>query len=238
MTPADEYEREPDGDDALAAEYVLGVLQAVERQEAARRIDSDTEFRRLVTQWEERLAPLSASYAERNPPASVKQALDRRLFADEPRDRPALSRLWRSLALWRGLAAAATVALALFIAVSVLRPPVETQPVRFVASLAAPGSDVRYLAVYDVAHNRVGLSHVSGPRASNRDFELWIIKPGSAPVSLGIIPVGATVHLPSEKAGGLPDQGAALAISLEPAGGSPTGQPTGPVVAAGDLRKI
>jgi anti-sigma-K factor RskA len=33
-------------------------------------------------------------------------------------------------------------------------------------------------------------------------------------------------------------QGAVLAISVEPAGGSPTGQPTGPVVATGDLKSI
>src|SRR5690606_32303276 len=117
--------------------------------------------------------------------------------------------------------------LALVIAASILRPPVEeAPPVRFVASLAAAGSDVRYLAVYDVAHNRVGLSHVSGARASDRDSELWIIKPGSAPVSLGVIPVGATVRLSSEKIAALPDQGAVLAISLAPEGGSATGQPT------------
>jgi len=29
-----------------------------------------------------------------------------------------------------------------------------------------------------------------------------------------------------------------FAISLEPHGGSPTGQPTGPVVASGDLRAM
>jgi anti-sigma-K factor RskA len=34
------------------------------------------------------------------------------------------------------------------------------------------------------------------------------------------------------------EQGAVLAVSVEPPGGSPTGQPTGPVVATGDLKNI
>jgi anti-sigma-K factor RskA len=33
-------------------------------------------------------------------------------------------------------------------------------------------------------------------------------------------------------------EGAALAISLEPKGGSPTGAPTGPVVALGALKRF
>jgi len=56
---------------------------------------------------------------------------------------------------------------------------------------------------------------------------------------MGIIPPGATTHVAvsAEERKKLA-QGAVLAISLEPAGGSPTGQPTGPVVAAGDLKRI
>ncbi|RUV29618.1 anti-sigma factor, partial [Mesorhizobium sp. M7A.F.Ca.MR.148.00.0.0] len=91
---------------------------------------------------------------------------------------PAESRggLWSSLAFWRGLAAAAVAALAIYILVPTLNPPVEQPQARLVASLAAEGSDVRYLAVYDAAHHEVGLSHVSGERASGKDFELWMIE--------------------------------------------------------------
>ncbi|TIT10440.1 MAG: anti-sigma factor, partial [Mesorhizobium sp.] len=106
-------------------------------------------------------------------------------------------------------------------------------------SLAADGSDVRYLAVYDAARREVGLSHVSGERAAGKDFELWMIEGKDPPVSMGVIPAGQTAHMtisPSvqEKLA----QGAVLAVSVEPAGGSPTGQPTGPVVAAGDLKNV
>ena len=98
---------------------------------------------------------------------------------------------------------------------------------------------MRYLVLYDAARGDVALSHVSGERGQDHDFELWMIEGGNAPVSMGVVPVGATAHVaatPEEQK--KLDKGAVLAISLEPKGGSPTGQPTGPVVAAGDLKSI
>lgn len=240
MTLAEDNGPERGGDDMFAAEYVLGVLPADERQIASRRIDSETDFARLVDGWEVHLSPLAAAYREIEPPASVKAAVDRRLFAStaaapaEPRPG-----LWSSLAFWRGLAAAAVAALALYIAVPYVNPPAVQPQTRLVASLAADGSDVKYLAVYDTAHHDVSLSHVSGERASGKDFELWMIEGKNAPVSMGVIPSGATAHIVvSPAAQQKLAQGAVLAVSLEPPGGSPTGQPTGPVVAAGDLKSI
>lgn len=238
MTLEQDNGPEHGGDDLLAAEYVLGVLPATERQTASRRIDTEAVFARMVDGWEVHLSPIGAAYPEIEPPASVKVAVDRRLF-ESPTTAPVQTRsgLWSSLAFWRGLATAAIAALAIYIAVPYINPPVE-QP-RLVASLAAEGSDVKYLAVYDAAHHEVSLSHVSGERASGKDFELWMIEGKNAPVSMGVIPAGATTRLTiSPVVQQKLAQGAVLAVSLEPAGGSPTGQPTGPVVAAGDLRGI
>jgi anti-sigma-K factor RskA len=234
MSVAEDGGPEHGGDEMLAAEYVAGVLSADKRQAASRRIDSDPVFARLVDQWEVRLAPLGNAYLPVEPPASVKAAIDRRLFTAAER-----SGLWTSLAFWRGLAAAAIAALAVVVAIPYIAPPVERPQMRLVASLATEGSDVRYLAVFDAAHGEVSLSHVSGERASGRDFELWMIEGSNPPVSMGIVPAGATTHIaitPAIRA--KLASGAVLAISLEPAGGSPTGQPTGPVVAAGDLKNI
>ena len=238
MTLEQDNGPEHGGDDLLSAEYVLGVLPANERQIASRRIDTEAVFARMVDGWEVHLAPMGAAYPEIEPPASVKAAIDRRLFASAT-TAPVQTRasVWSSLAFWRGLATAAIAALAIYIAVPYINPPVE-QP-RLVASLAAEGSDVKYLAVYDAAHHQVSLSHVSGERASGKDFELWMIEGKNAPVSMGVIPAGATTHLTISPAVQQKlAQGAVLAVSLEPAGGSPTGQPTGPVVAAGDLKSI
>ena len=245
MTLAQDNGQERGGDDLVAAEYVLGVLPADERRQASARIDGEPGFARMVDQWEVHFAPLAAAYPEIEAPASVKPAIDRRLFtATATATSPAPSAqgsagLWASLAFWRGLATAAVAALALYVAVPYINPPVELPQERRVASLAADGSDVKYMVMYDASTGEVGLSHVAGERGAGQDFELWMIEGGNPPVSLGVIPAGATIHMPiKQDMRGKLAAGAVLAVSLEPTGGSPTGQPTGPVVAAGDLRDI
>lgn len=226
-----------EGDDLLAAEYVLGVLASDERLTAARRIESDATFARLVDAWEVRLSPLSIGYSEIPAPAAIKEALDRRLFAAAPA--PSHRGIWSNLAFWRGLAAASFAAFALYVAVPLVNPPVPPQTERLVASLAADASDVKYIAIYDAAQHTIDLSHVAGERAPGKDYELWVIEGKSLPVSMGIIPSGATARVPVPPATQQKlAEGAVLAVSLEPTGGSPTGQPTGPVVAAGDLKNI
>lgn len=239
MTPADDHSPEPTGDDILAAEFVLGVLPLQERQAAARRIESDPAFARLVDAWEVRLSPMAEGYEEVEPPASVKQALDRRLFAGNARSAERPGGFWQSLALWRGLTAAAVAALAIVAVVTYVVPPAQTPAERLVASLSHEDTDVHYFVVYDSRTQDVGLSHVTGARPEGRDFELWVIEGDNPPQSVGVIPAGSNVHLQVSRAvRDKIESGAVFAISTEPPGGSPTGQPTGPVVALGDLKSI
>lgn len=240
MTLAEDNGPERGGDDLLAAEYVLGVLSADERRIASGRIDTETAFARLVDAWEVHFAPMAAAFAAVEPPASVKAAIDRRLFASSaPTSTAPSAGLWASLAFWRGLAAAAIAALAVYVALPYVNPPVQPPETRLVASLGADNSNVKYLAVYDAARHEVGLSLVSGDRGAGKDFELWMIEGKNAPVSMGVIPAGQTARMAVAPAVQQKlAQGAVLAVSLEPTGGSPTGQPTGPVVAAGDLKGI
>jgi anti-sigma-K factor RskA len=238
MTLAEDNGQGREGDDMLAAEYVLGVLPAPERQAIARRIESDPAFARLVDRWEVHLAPMATAYPPVEPPAALKATIDRRLFAGASSAETESGGLWTSLAFWRGLATAALAALAVSIAIPYVRPPTG-EPVRLVASLAAQGSDVQYLALFDPRQSAVALSHVSGERAAGRDFELWVIEGQNPPVSMGVIPSETTINItitPEIRA--KLAAGAVLAVSIEPTGGSPTGQPTGPVVAAGDLKNI
>lgn len=236
MTGADD-DRGLGGDEAVAAEYVLGVLDAGERAAAARRVDADAGFARLVDGWEARLSPLGNGYAPVEPPASVKQAIDRRLFASTANAAGQSRGLWASLAFWRGLSIAAIAAAAIAVAVPLMTPPPQP-PQQLVASIAPQKSDVAYMAIYDPARGEIGLSHVAGERGADRDFELWVID-GGAPKSLGVVVAGETVRVdvPANMRPTLA-AGATVAISLEPRGGSPTGAPTGPVVAAGALRSI
>lgn len=235
MNAADDHI--PDDDGLIAAEYVLGVLPEGERRRVAARIASDPDFARLVDRWEDQLSPMAVAYGETEPPAGTKAAIDRRLFgAGEERARGGL---WSSLAFWRGLATAALAALVVSLAVQLMAPTVQTPGERLVASLAHDDTDVHYFVVYDAKTADIGLSHVTGARAEGRDFELWVIEGNNPPASLGVIPVGSSVHIKaSDQVRRAIASGAVFAISLEPAGGSHTGEPTGPVVALGDLRDI
>lgn len=98
-----------------------------------------------------------------------------------------------------------------------------------VAVLAPPGDGPVFVA--EAAGGEVRLRPSSGAAvqvAPGRDLELWVLPVGAArPESLGVLPASGRVV-----ATRLPP-GAQLLVSLEPRGGSPTGQPTGPVVSAG-----
>lgn len=239
MTAGPDDEDGRGSDDILAAEYVLGVLPDDERRDAARRIETDPAFSRLVDAWEVRLAPLGSGYDEVEPPASAWAAIEARLFGGAAHAPPAGLPLLQRLAFWRGLAAAALAALLVAVALPYLQTPPAPPAERLVASLASEETLVRYLVLYDARAGEIGLSHVTGDREAGRDFELWLIEGSNAPVSLGVIPAGANVHIavaPAHRA--MIASGVVFAISLEPAGGSPSGQPTGPVVAAGDLRTV
>lgn len=239
MTSVDNNDPELGGDDLIAAEYVLGVLPQDARAAAARRAETDRAFQQLIDRWEQHFSPMAEAYQPVEPSAALKAAIDRRLFADDRIASTSSVGFWSSLVFWRALAAVAVAALALYVAVPLIDPPVESPQTRYVASLAADSSDVKYLVVYDPASGEVSLSHVSGERGTSHDFELWVIEGKNAPVSMGVIPVGDATRLkvkPDNRA--KLDAGAVLAVSLEPTGGSPTGQPTGPVVAAGDLKSI
>jgi anti-sigma-K factor RskA len=241
MTLDDDNGQEFGGDEILAAEYVLGVLPDDERRVVSERIDHDADFARLVDEWEVHFAPMAAAYQPVEAPAAVKRAIDGRLFSGGRADaaRTKKAGIWTSLNFWRGLAAAAILSHAISVAVPYFLPSGGAPSTQFVASLAAEGSDVRYLALYDPQHQDVGMSHVSGERGAGKDFELWMIEGDKPPVSLGVIPVGPAVHIAvARDLRARLEAGAVLAVSVEPAGGSPTGQPTGPVVAAGDLKTI
>jgi anti-sigma-K factor RskA len=108
-----------------------------------------------------------------------------------------------------------------------------------VAALEAQGSNVKFVAFYDAAAGTVRLAALSGDTVPNKDFELWAIKGSNAPVSMGVIPVNARSDITvSEAVKNGFGAGTVLAVTLEQKGGSPTGQPQGPIVASGAATPI
>mgnify|MGYP001385528056 CR=1 FL=1 len=129
--------------------------------------------------------------------------------------------------LWRGLAAASVLVAAIL--GGALWQQGGPGPL-LVAQMAGGGVSVQILAQPGGRELRV--TPAGGGDAANRVLQLWMLPVGaSVPVSLGLLPDEGTItlDLPPEIARQL--NGALVEISLEPPGGSPTGRPTGPVLA-------
>jgi anti-sigma-K factor RskA len=232
MTATDDKRREER--EALAAELALGVLSGEERRNAEHLAATDVEFAGLVDSWRERLLPMADAYAPVAPPAAVKRAVEARLYGAENRS---AAGWWNSLALWRPLAIAASLAVIVLAGLEFYpRAPVSPP---LVAALAAEGGPVRYLAYFDGGRERLTLTRLDQPAPQDRDHELWLIAGGNAPVSLGVlgrdedISIALRPELSAQIA-----TGAVLAVSDEPLGGSSTGAPTGAVIAAGPVKSF
>jgi anti-sigma-K factor RskA len=220
-----------DPDKTLAAEYVLGTLEGDERARFAARAATEPALQQEVWVWERHLASLADEVAPLAPPPALQQKMEARLFGIAPK-----AGLWQRLEFWRGLSIAALAALVLVIAVPRFISP-SPQPTS-VAELAAADSPVKLAAIFDPAHGVIRYNRVSGTPAEGRDYELWAIIGTDAPVSLGVVPQGETgvIQVSAQLAARMAV--ATLAISDEPKGGSPTGKPTGAVLAAGKLTPI
>ena len=208
-------------DDLLAAEYVLGTLPGPERRDVAQRIDVDAAFARLVRDWENRLAPLNDHYAEVTAPDVLAQ-VEARLFGAP---KSARGRAWG----WpMGLLAGALTAM-LALAVFVYFPrPADT--IILQAELSTEADDLRFAVAWDSGQSLLQLTRVAGQAAPDgQDYELWQIGADGVPQSLGLLREDVTQLQVTLQAG------ITLAISLEPAGGSPDPVPSGPVLAAAPL---
>ncbi len=207
--------------DRLAAEYVLGTLRGRARRHFERWLVSP-QVMQMVNAWEERLAGLAPPLEKVTPPDAVWRGIESRLE---------LARSGRSSVRW--LALAASVLLAVF-GYFALREPqlVATQ----LASIAADPQTI-YWRVELLGDNQELRVQVESPHAldAGKALELWILPaPGSKernPVSLGLLPTSGEQRRTLSAAQRAALTGAKqLAVSLEPAGGSPTGLPTGPVL--------
>ena len=222
-----------EGDKLAAAEYALGVLGALDRRAVEQRLLHDQAFAAEVAFWEERLGPLADGAIPAAPPDRVWRRIARTVRM--PEGSPPPESLWQSLAFWRAFAigaaalAVASIGALTFVEISPPRAPlmatlgVSTGQPGFVAAVTPGGTSMLIVPAALLAPDQ-------------RAMELWLIPAGDKPHSLGLIertrPV--RVDVPRDLTARITDD-ATLAVSMEPPGGSPTGQPTGPVIASGKL---
>jgi anti-sigma-K factor RskA len=214
--------------DVLAAEYVLGTLEGDDALEAARLLRDDPGFADAVRAWEARLTPLASAAAPVAPPPELWDRIATATATKADTVVPLSFR--RRLRVWQastGIALAIAASLAAFV---VLRPA----PAPRVAVLAPLSGGTPVLVAtaepdgaLDVRPNGA----IAVP--SDRDLELWALAAGQTkPRSLGVLPAAGRRLVAT-----LPP-GTQLLVSLEQRGGSPTGQPMGPVLYGGRLTAV
>jgi anti-sigma-K factor RskA len=217
-----------DDDEALAGEYALGLMESDARRAFEARLAREPALREQVRAWQERLASLADEVAPVAPPPRAKAAIDARLFA------PARTRRWS----WTRFMGGAFTAAALVLALLVWTGPPTTGPA-LTAEIAAEDRSLVYAVRFEPALARLDLTRTDGAPAAGRVHELWLIVEGApAPVSLGVLPDDGRVTLGLPEALSAAVAGSTLAVSDEPPGGSPTGQPTGAVLALGTVPTV
>jgi anti-sigma-K factor RskA len=232
---------DPERADAVAGEYVLGTLRGQARARFERLARSDRRVSDAVHGWEERLLPLGEALPPVAPPSRVWVAILARIRGSAAAPR-AQSSLWTRVGWWRGLALASLAAV-FALAVVVLKPAPERLEGTLVIVLAGQDAKPALIASADRAARFLTVKAVAPVAlAADRALELWMLPATGNPRSLGlvsaVVPAGiARIALPA-RADELLQSIPALAVSLEPTGGSPTGLPTGPVVYSGPVQRL
>jgi len=218
----------------LVAEYALGVLSAEERLQVEELVRQDPEHQAQLAAWQRHFADWLNEFPVVEPPAHVWQGIQQRLF---PTEEPAASpgRRWNNPRLWRwttGLALAATLVLVLLVLVR----PVQVAAPALLARLEQSNGSLAFSVTLQGDGRQLLFVPTGKPDWPDRSAEAWIITTDGKPHSLGLLDdaKGVTLPVPAGLASAL-TPGTVLAVSLEPPAGSPTGLPTGPVIAQGKI---
>jgi anti-sigma-K factor RskA len=217
--------------DSLAAEYVLGTL----RGPARRRFEKWRSTTPLVQErcrfWEENLMYLAKGLNPIRPPDRVWQGIRARLKLSRSQPRTPRGRTW---------AIAASVVLVVGLSTLLYWRSVEPGKLSEVATISAPGGAEVWEVDFYRAKGRLVVHAGKLPaHPADRDFELWALPAGGAPVSLGVLPTSgrATRTLTAAQQQALANA-PQVAVTVEQIGGSPTGQPTSTPIYVVPLRTV
>lgn len=233
----------------LAASHALGTLRGGARRRFETLAREQAPVRAAALVWQGRLAGMTELQQPVTPDPAVwtrirnlidaeqaQQALERQRDKAAPIASASTGGWLRSLALWRGAAAAGALVAVLAVGVGLnLREQLINAPaVQYVAVLSDDKAAASMLVTFDPKKKQLVLQRVGNFReGTDKSLQLWALPPGGAPRSLGVLDNAPALRLAaSESDVRVP----ALAISLEPKGGVPSaGGPTGPVLFHGPL---
>ena len=227
-------------DDFAAAEYALGTLDPAERAVIAARRRREPDLDEAIRAWEARLAPLAEAADPIEPPRDLLPAIEARIRGATPEapGNPGVDALRRSLIRWRAAAIAASViAGVLAVGFAVRETTREALPHQYVAILQKDAASPAFAITVNLDSREFTVRPVAATAPPGKAYELWLIDPRiGAPRSLGVIAADSatrSANLAQYDRAIVAD--ATYAVTVEPPGGSPTGQPSGPPVFVGKL---
>ncbi len=225
--------------DLRHAEYVLGVLDAPGRSSVEREIETSAQAAASVSDWQRRLNPLADALPEESAPARVWTRISALLLPPRSSRSTQPEGLWQSLALWRWVGIGASALAAALLVVVWLRPlSPAARPGYMASTIQQTNGAAGWTVTMDLQDARLIIVPAT-PQAipQGRAPELWLIPAGARPMALGMIASDHPTTLSLARTS-LAQLGptAALAVSIEPPAGSPTGQPTGAVIGTGAIR--
>lgn len=246
-SPATPHER-----DTMAGEYVLGLIEGSDLVAFAQRLETDVELAASVERWRQHLAAIDATARPITPPAdlwdrivaglaTITQLSARAETAAVPAadTRTAattgsrLSDWWNSLFVWRGAAFAGALA-AILLAVGLVGALDRARRQPVMVAVLLTDANVAAAVVNTFRDGRVELVPLQSIDVpEGRALEIWTLWDRSVgPRSVGLIDRARSTPLRLDQLPLGPNQ--LFEITLEPATGSPTGRPTGPIVAKGN----
>ena len=223
-------------DKALAGEYVLGVLEGEAKAAVERRVASDADFAREVESWRSRFvafddtteAQAAGDALWRNIESGVSDTTTR-----EPASPSLWSRFWNNLPALRAAALGTSFAtLLLAVGLSFALRAAYQQPVMIAVLVDGNRTGAVVQTFADGRVVLLPLTEINVP--AGRAIEVWTLPSRErGPVSVGLMNQARSMtlslkDLPAPK----PDQ--LFELTLEPATGSPTGRPTGPILFKGN----
>jgi len=215
--------------DALCGEYLLGTLRGAARRRFERALATEPVVASRLASWRNLMVPQPAEAQRMQPDARLWQRISRDLALHQYRTP------WHArLGLWRGWALATTVALAVWVGATVIQ--VEP-PLVEVATLSSGEGAAGVSVAMSPDHQWMRLSAARPVQASaGKSFEVWLLpQDGAAPLSMAVLAsLDGRVAVPEALRDRI-RRGDRLAVSVEPAGGSPTGAPTGAVILVGTI---
>jgi anti-sigma-K factor RskA len=217
-----------------AAEFVLGLLEPADQAAAEARLATDPQFAREVEQWRARFGAFDDSLVAPPVDEDLWRRIDASVGAQQtaPAQIRARSSWWHNLALWRGTALAASAATLLLAAGLGLTLKQTARVPLMVAVLMDGERPGAVVEAYDDGTARL-IPLTAIPVPEGRTLQVWTLPSRErGPVSVGLMSEARTIRLSLKD---LPQaqRDQLFEITLEPAGGSPTGRPTGPILYKG-----